>query len=89
MKFEVTTDRGEIVKLTVYRAGDATLTIHQAGDWRTAFMSAEQVGQLLAFLDEWREPSPFTYETEFSGADKFCMSWETAPMVPTVFRGES
>lgn len=50
MRFEITTDRGEVVNLKVYRNGDATLTVKQANEWRTAFMSVDQMNQLRVFL---------------------------------------
>ena len=50
MRFECTTGRGEVVNLRVYRNGDATLTVKQANEWRTAFMSAAQMNDLRCFL---------------------------------------
>ena len=84
MRLELTTDRGEVVQLKLYRAGDATLTVQQAGDWRTAFLSQENVDKLRTFLASEPECAPFVADPIQTAKDKFIMSWETAPMVPTV-----
>ena len=85
MRLEIRTDRGEVVGLKIYRAGDATLTVQQAGDHRTAFLSREDVDKLRTFLSSEPECAPFVAEPQAYLPDNFVMSWETAPMVPTVF----
>ena len=84
MRLEMRTDRGEVVQLKLYRAGDATLTVQQAGDWRTAFLSRENVDKLRTFLGSELECAPFVAEPGKTLLDGFVMSFETAPMVPTV-----
>lgn len=85
MRFEMRTDRGEVVQLKLYRAGDATLTVQQAGDWRTAFLSRENVDKLRTFLGSEPECTPFVAEPQAYLPDNFVMSFETAPLVPTVY----
>lgn len=57
MKFEVTTERGEVFGFKIYRNGDATVTVKQGDDWRTGFLSAENVDKFRTFLaSDGRDP---------------------------------
>ena len=84
MKLAIATERGEQFGFKLYRDGSATVTVHQAGDWRTAFLSREDVDKLRTFLGSEPECAPFVAEPQVFVPDTHVMSWETAPMVPTV-----
>ena len=84
MKLEITTARSEQFGLKLYRDGSATVTVQAAGDWRTAFLSAEQVGQLRDYLVKDPRAPHFVAEPPVYNPDTHVMSWETAPMVPSV-----
>ena len=84
MKLDITTARGEQFGLKLYRDGSATVTVQAAGDWRTAFLSAEQVGQLRDYLVKDPRAPRFVAEPPVYYPDTHVMSWETAPMVPAV-----
>lgn len=84
MRLELLTERGEVVQLKLYRGGDATLTVQQTGDWRTAFLSPDNVDKLRTFLAREMEPKVL-FDPPVYKPDTHAMSWETAPMVPTVY----
>ena len=84
MKLEITTNRGEQFGLKLYRDGSATVTVQAAGDWRTAFLSVAQVGQLRDYLVKDPRAPRFVAEPPVYKPDTHVMPWETAPMVPTV-----
>ena len=84
MKLEITTGRGEQFGLKLYRDGSATVTVQAAGDWRTAFLSVEQVGQLRDYLVKDPRAPRFVAEPPVYYPDTHVMSGETAPEVLTV-----
>ena len=88
MKLEFQTQRGETVKFILFRAGDATLEVNQAGEWRAAFLSPQDVDNLRTFLASEPEPE-FKFEPMRYLTDNYVMSFETAPMVPTVRRADA
>ena len=84
MKLDITTARGEQFGLKLYRDGSATVTVQAAGDWRTAFLSVAQVGQLRDYLVKDPRAPRFVAEPPVYYPDTHVMSWETAPEALTV-----